>query len=42
MDHSKIDDFIRDLVARSTPQCTAWNMEKIREGKQASWNYIDG
>ncbi len=42
MDHRKIDDFIRDLVARSTPQCTAWNMEKIREGKQASWNYIDG
>ena len=42
MDHSRIDAFIDDLVETSTPERTAWNMEKIREGKAASWNYIDG
>ena len=38
----KIDDYVLQLVKESTPERTAWNMEKIREGKQASWNYIDG
>ena len=42
MDAAKIDAYIASLVERSTPECTAWNMEKVREGKPASWNYIDG
>lgn len=42
MDYKKIDDFVLQLVERSTPERTAWNLEKIREGKPASWNYIDG
>ena len=42
MDYQRIDDFILRLVEESTPERTAWNMEKIREGKPASWNYIDG
>lgn len=42
MDYQKIDDFVQDLVRRSTPERTAWNLEKIRDGKPASWNYIDG
>lgn len=42
MDYQKIDDFVLQLVERSTPERTAWNLEKIREGKPASWNYIDG
>lgn len=42
MDYQKIDAFILRLVEESTPERTAWNMEKIREGKPASWNYIDG
>ena len=42
MDYKKIDEFVLQLVERSTPERTAWNMEKIREGKPASWNYIDG
>ena len=42
MDYSRIDAFIDHLVETSTPEKTAWNMEKIREGKAASWNYIDG
>lgn len=42
MDYQKIDAFVLQLVEQSTPERTAWNMEKIREGKPASWNYIDG
>ena len=42
MNYQKIDDFILQLVESSTPERTAWNLEKIREGKPASWNYIDG
>ena len=42
MDYTRIDAFIDHLVETSTPEKTAWNMEKIREGKAASWNYIDG
>ena len=40
--YQKIDDYVLQLVRESTPERTVWNMEKIREGKQASWNYIDG
>ena len=42
MDYQKIDEFVLRLVEDSTPERTVWNMEKIREGKPASWNYIDG
>lgn len=42
MNDQKIDAFILQLMERSTPECTAWNMEKLREGQSASWNYIDG
>ena len=40
--YEMIDRFIRSLVERSTPNRTAWNMELIREGREGSWNYIDG
>ena len=42
MDYGRIDAYVLQLVNSSTPERTAWNMEKIREGKKASWNYIDG
>lgn len=42
MDHRRIDSFVRSLVERSTPERTAWNLEKLRAGKGATWNYIDG
>ena len=42
MDYKTIDEYVLQLVERSTPERTAWNMEKLREGKPASWNYIDG
>jgi len=40
--YDKIDAYVLQLVERSTPERTAWNLEKLREGKPASWNYIDG
>lgn len=42
MNYEKIDAYVLQLVERSTPERTAWNLEKLREGKPASWNYIDG
>ncbi len=42
MDYGRIDAYVLQLVESSTPERTAWNMEKLREGKKASWNYIDG
>ena len=40
--YETIERYIRELIRRSTPRRTAWNLEKIREGKDVSWNYIDG
>ncbi|MBR5967875.1 MAG: glycoside hydrolase family 88 protein, partial [Lachnospiraceae bacterium] len=30
------------LLEGSTPDAPLWNIEKIRQGKKATWNYIDG
>ena len=38
----RIEAYILRLVERSTPERTAWNLEKIREGRPVTWNYIDG
>ena len=38
----RIEQYILRMVERSTPEKTAWNLEKIREGKPVEWNYIDG
>lgn len=40
--YAKIDAYIERLIRESTPDYTIWNVEKIRQGKPASWNYIDG
>jgi len=37
-----IERYILELIRRSTPRRTAWNVEKIREGADVKWNYIDG
>ena len=42
MDYKKIDSYVLRLIEESTPERTAWNLEKIRDGKPADWNYIDG
>ena len=41
-DYSRIDAYVLRLVEESTPERTAWNLEKLREGKPVAWNYIDG
>ena len=40
--YQKIDAYIHQLIQESTPDRTIWNIEKLREGKKGSWNYIDG
>ena len=34
--------YIRNLMEKSTPDKPTWNIERIREGKNPEWNYIDG
>lgn len=40
--YAKIDAYIDRLIRESAPDHTVWNIESIRQGKPASWNYIDG
>ncbi|MCR4950073.1 MAG: glycoside hydrolase family 88 protein [Solobacterium sp.] len=41
-DYTRIDAYVLRLVEESTPERTMWNLEKLREGKKGTWNYIDG
>lgn len=38
----KIRRYLDQLIADSTPEAPAWNMEKILSGAKNKWNYIDG
>ncbi len=40
--YEKIDRYIEKLLDGSTPDKPLWNIENIRQGKPAHWNYIDG
>lgn len=40
--YGQIDKYIDMLLERSTPDAPYWNIENIRHGKPAHWNYIDG
>lgn len=40
--YNQIDAYVLYLIEHSSPEKTAWNIEKAREGKPATWNYIDG
>lgn len=40
--YQKIDAYIQRLIRESTPERTAWNIERLRAGKPGNWNYIDG
>lgn len=42
MDYSIIDKYIDRLIEDTTPDAPIWNIENIRLGKPAHWNYIDG
>lgn len=37
-----LDHYIHQLLETSTPERPIWNIEKIKNGGQPSWNYIDG
>ena len=37
-----VEKYINSLMEESTPDCPIWNIEKIRQGKKSSWDYIDG
>lgn len=37
-----LDRYISQLLENSSPQAPVWNIEKIKQGKKPSWNYIDG
>lgn len=34
--------YIEELIDKSTPARPIWNIEKILQGKEPTWNYIDG
>ena len=40
--YEEIDRYVLRLIEQSSPERTAWNIERMRAGKPASWNYIDG
>ena len=40
--YEKIDAYVQRLIRESSPEHTVWNIERVRQGKPASWNYIDG
>ena len=42
MDYSVIDRYIDRLIDDTTPDKPVWNIENIKHGKPAGWNYIDG
>ena len=41
-DYAALDQYVHRLITQSSPEHTIWNVEKIRQGVPANWNYIDG
>lgn len=39
---NEIEAYIEELLQKSTLDCPAWNIEKLRQGLKSDWNYIDG
>ena len=37
-----IDQYIEELMTKSTAEIPVWNIEKAKAGKKAGWDYIDG
>ncbi len=37
-----LDNYIDQLLEKSSPQRPVWNIEKIKAGAKPSWNYMDG
>ena len=42
LDTTVIDQYIDDLMTKSTAEVPVWNIEKARAGKKSGWDYIDG
>ncbi len=40
--YEEIDRYVLHLIEQSSPERTAWNVERMRQGRPANWNYIDG
>ena len=40
--YEEIHQYVHELIAHSSPERTAWNIEQVRQGKPTTWNYIDG
>ena len=40
--YQDIDRYVVSLIEQSSPECTVWNVEKLRDGIPANWNYVDG
>ena len=40
--YEEIGRYVLGLIEQSTPERTVWNVERLRAGKPADWNYIDG
>lgn len=37
-----VEKYVNELIDKSTMEEPVWNIEKIRAGKKATWDYIDG
>ncbi len=42
MDTNVIDQYINELMTKSTMDIPIWNIEKARSGSKSGWDYIDG
>ncbi|MBQ3670058.1 MAG: glycoside hydrolase family 88 protein [Treponema sp.] len=42
MDTKVIDQYIDELMTKSTAEIPVWNIEKARTGEKSGWDYIDG
>ena len=42
IDFKVVDAYIDELMTKSTTKYPAWNMEKKLQGKESTWDYIDG
>ncbi len=42
MEMQIIEQYLDELLEKTTVEIPAWNIEKARAGKKSSWDYIDG
>ena len=41
-ERNNLESYALRLIRESSPDRPVWNVEKLRSGEKASWNYIDG